>query len=161
MRKFFPLGLLVLVVMSTFVSLETSFAHQQKTMNSTPIQHIVFILKENHSFDSLFGSFPGVNGATTGVVKVNGVDQTIPLNPGQNVPTPYCHVFQCTRVADDNGAMDAFNLSDSRFCGKPPYACYQYGGQALIPNYWQLAQSRLFSPSCTPLKKLLPYALDS
>ena len=29
---------------------------------TTPIQHIVFIIKENHSFDNYFGSFPGVNG---------------------------------------------------------------------------------------------------
>jgi len=29
----------------------------------TPIQHVVIIVKENHSFDNYFGSFPGVNGA--------------------------------------------------------------------------------------------------
>lgn len=27
-----------------------------------PIQHVVLIIKENHSFDNSFGSFPGVNG---------------------------------------------------------------------------------------------------
>lgn len=31
----------------------------------TPITHIVFILKENRSFDNLFGTFPGAAGATT------------------------------------------------------------------------------------------------
>ena len=29
-----------------------------------PIEHVVLIIKENHSFDNYFGSFPGVNGAT-------------------------------------------------------------------------------------------------
>jgi len=29
-----------------------------------PIEHIVIIVKENHSFDNYFGSFPGVNGAS-------------------------------------------------------------------------------------------------
>src|SRR5579864_5074539 len=28
-----------------------------------PIEHIVIIVKENHSFDNYFGSFPGANGA--------------------------------------------------------------------------------------------------
>jgi phospholipase C len=29
-----------------------------------PIEHIVIIVKENHSFDNYFGTFPGVNGAS-------------------------------------------------------------------------------------------------
>ena len=29
-----------------------------------PLQHIVIIVKENHSFDNYFGSFPGANGVT-------------------------------------------------------------------------------------------------
>ena len=30
----------------------------------SPIQHIVLIIKENHTFDNYFGTFPGANGAT-------------------------------------------------------------------------------------------------
>src|SRR5260370_35911104 len=29
-----------------------------------PIEHVVIMVKENHSFDNYFGSFPGVNGAS-------------------------------------------------------------------------------------------------
>src|SRR5437870_1272582 len=29
------------------------------------IKHVVFVLLENHSFDNVFGRFPGVDGATT------------------------------------------------------------------------------------------------
>lgn len=29
-----------------------------------PIQHVVLIIKENHTFDNYFGTFPGANGAT-------------------------------------------------------------------------------------------------
>src|ERR1700682_5240096 len=29
-----------------------------------PIEHVVIIVKENHTFDNYFGSFPGVNGAS-------------------------------------------------------------------------------------------------
>src|SRR5689334_19434640 len=32
------------------------------------IQHIVFIIKENRSFDTYFGTYPGADGATTGMI---------------------------------------------------------------------------------------------
>src|SRR6266705_2026678 len=31
---------------------------------TTPIQHVVIIMMENHTFDNYFGTFPGVNGIT-------------------------------------------------------------------------------------------------
>src|ERR1700694_2676005 len=31
----------------------------------SPIQHVVIIVKENHSFDNYFGRFPGANGDAT------------------------------------------------------------------------------------------------
>ncbi len=33
-------------------------------MASSPITHVVIIVKENHTFDNYFGTFPGANGAT-------------------------------------------------------------------------------------------------
>ena len=35
-----------------------------KHQSSTPIQHVVIITKENHTFDNYFGTFPGANGVT-------------------------------------------------------------------------------------------------
>src|SRR3989440_7878788 len=32
---------------------------------SNPIKHIVIMVKENRSFDGMFGTFPGADGATT------------------------------------------------------------------------------------------------
>src|SRR5258708_6538176 len=34
----------------------------------TKIQHVVYILKENRSFDNYFGTFPGAEGATSGTI---------------------------------------------------------------------------------------------
>src|SRR6478609_133864 len=42
------------------------------------IQHFVFILKENRSFDHYFGAFPGADGATTATISTG---QVIPLGP--------------------------------------------------------------------------------
>src|SRR6478736_6676943 len=32
------------------------------------IKHVVFLVKENRTFDTLFGTFPGANGATQGTL---------------------------------------------------------------------------------------------
>lgn len=110
-----------------------------RASGTTPIQHIVYIMKENHSFDSYFGRFPGVNGATTGIIKVNGAQQTIPLANLPDHPVDICHSWACSHIAYDNGNMDAFNLANVK-CGAPSYACYAAAQQSTIPNYWQLAQ---------------------
>src|SRR5580692_5259153 len=47
------------------------------------IKHIVFIVKENRTFDNYFGTFPGANGATKGTLS-NG--QTIALQHMQDKP---------------------------------------------------------------------------
>src|SRR3954467_11013792 len=43
------------------------------------IKHIVWITKENRSFDAMFGQFPGADGATTGRTGPN--PKILPLNP--------------------------------------------------------------------------------
>src|SRR5437899_11531795 len=45
------------------------------------IKHVVFVLLENHSFDNIFGRFPGADGATEAAIAGQG---TIPLtrSPG-------------------------------------------------------------------------------
>src|SRR5437773_449335 len=54
----------------------------------TAIQHIVFIIKENRSFDTYFGTFPGADGATTGTISTGEVIQlshapdVAPRSPG-------------------------------------------------------------------------------
>src|SRR6202035_3478169 len=40
------------------------------------IQHVVYIIKENRSFDNYFGTFPGADGATSGPISTG---QVIPL----------------------------------------------------------------------------------
>ena len=37
-----------------------------------PINHTVIILQENHTFDNYFGTFPGADGVTSGVITLNG-----------------------------------------------------------------------------------------
>jgi len=129
-----------------------SHIEHAKASGTTPIQHIVFIVKENHTFDNYFGRFTGANGATTGVVKVNGQDQTINLAPLIDQSPEYCHVRLCYTQDYDKGGMDGFNNGN---CAPAPYSCYQAATSDQIPNYWNLASTyvlgdEMFAPMGGP-----------
>ena len=46
------------------------------TAQTPKIQHIVFIVQENHSFDNYFGTYPGVNGFPQGLLVRSNPNQT-------------------------------------------------------------------------------------
>ena len=98
-----------------------------------PIKHVVFLVKENRTFDQLFGLFPGANGTTTG--KVDG--RTVPLHRGipASLPHDIVHSYEWALRDWDHGKMDGFAYS--RFARRWAYS------EALprdIPSYWRLAQ---------------------
>src|SRR2546422_8414005 len=115
------------------------------------IKHIVFLIKENRTFDSLFGTFPGADGATQGVTCKGSV---VPLHRAADQAANIDHSFLAGVVAVDGGKMDCF---DSLFGGRPPgLAGYVQYHQDQIPNYWRYAQhfaladhffSSVFGPS--------------
>jgi phospholipase C len=95
------------------------------------IQHIVFIVKENRTFDNYFGTFPGADGATSGTMS-NG--QTVPLSPEpDSLPHDLCHDWACALRAIDGGKMDGFNIDGGSLA-------YTQFSEADIPNYFSYAQ---------------------
>jgi phospholipase C len=101
------------------------------------IKHIVFILKENRSFDNYFGTFPGANGATT-AKKSTG--QIITLGHTPDPPAhDIGHEWHDAHIAVDAGLMDRF---DQQFdCSvNSDSLCLTQLYQADIPNYWSYAQ---------------------
>jgi phospholipase C len=94
------------------------------------IQHVVFIVKENHTLDNYFGTFPGADGATTGVT-ANG--QVVPLGPMADtypISPTLCNTWSCAIQAIDNGKMDNFGA-----------AGYVQANEQEIPNYFAYAQN--------------------
>jgi phospholipase C len=99
-----------------------------------PIKHVVFIVKENRSFDNLFGRFPGANGATSGKMG----DQIVPLTRGSYViPSDLPHAYSDAVIDWNHGAMDGFGHDVFGF--QSPYAYTQMWPEQ-IPNYWRWAQ---------------------
>src|SRR5262245_17315246 len=72
------------------------------------IQHIVFIVKENRSFDTYFGTFPGADGVTAGIISTG---ERFPLRRGPDrMPHDIGHDWEDARRAMHDGRMDRFDL---------------------------------------------------
>jgi phospholipase C len=102
-----------------------------------PIQHVVVIVKENHTFDNYFGSFPGAEGTTTCQLQ-NG---TIPCPQApDSTPRDLCHEHSCALTDWNGGQMNGWeNVSGSDMNGDHlAWAQYDETG---IPNYWAYAKA--------------------
>ena len=106
------------------------------TPGLTAIQHTVFIISENHTFDNYFGTFPGARGTTTGMVSDG---QVIPLRQMADLyeNNSLCTTWECTLLAIDEGKMDKFDLMTG-VTGGSLSAYTQMTAQG-IPNYWAYA----------------------
>jgi phospholipase C len=89
------------------------------------IKHVVFLVKENRTFDTMFGTFPGADGATSGQTCDGG---TTPLGRAKDRTPDAGHSFADGITVIDGGKMDCF----------APDGYVQYH-RADIPNYWRYA----------------------
>lgn len=115
------------------------------------IQHIVFIIKENRSFDQYFGTFPGADGATRGrtsdgtLVQLGHTPDTLPSDLG--------HSWQEALLAIDGGSMSKFDLIEVGHNRR--LAAYTQMIETDIPNYFAYARNfvladRMFSSMAGP-----------
>ncbi|MGH9449623.1 MAG: phospholipase C [Terriglobia bacterium] len=124
--------ILVMILLLPSCGGGSSTATSTPARDITAIQHIVFIIKENHTFDSYFGTFPGADGATSGVTSTGTV---VPLKPMPDVyQAPLCNGWGCAIEAIDGGKMDKFDLISGGL------SAYTQVSEADIPNYWAYAR---------------------
>jgi phospholipase C len=98
-----------------------------------PIKHVVFVIKENRTFDNLFGRFPGADGVTSGMDR--GIAR--PLTPAlDRIPIDIVHCYECALQAWNEGKMDGFA---SVSAPADRYAYTQFGPKDL-PAYWHWAK---------------------
>ncbi len=104
---------------------------------SGTIDHIVFIIKENHSFDNYFGRFPGADGATTGRTSTGEV---VPLQEAPDQTSPdIAHSADAAYAAYDGGRMDAFDRQTNALVLGVD-AAYTQMSPRDIPDYWAYAR---------------------
>jgi phospholipase C len=100
---------------------------------ATPIKHVVFLIKENRTFDNMYGLFPGANGVSVGVDR--GEPRAL-AHARDALPTDIKHCYQCSLQAWNGGEMDGF-AEVSRAADNYAYTQYHPGD---LPNYWHWAE---------------------
>ena len=85
-------------------------AHSQ--LAGIPIEHFIFIIQENHSFDSYFGTYPGANGIPPGTLLPDYPGGPLVNKPflvtANHIPHDIPHGWLNLHIAWHNGAMDGF-----------------------------------------------------
>jgi phospholipase C len=108
----------------------------------TKIQHIVFIVQENRSFNNLFYEYPGATTAKSGpcVDLTSGKTYTYTLHE-ETLATPWdvSHGLQDAKTAYNKGAMNGFC---NEYADSKPFSDVQY---AYVPSketapYWDMAK---------------------
>jgi phospholipase C len=118
----------------------------------TPIEHVVFIVKENRTFNNYFATYPGAVGATGGGTIRCTQDgchdgPVVRLTKGPDIyPHDLTHCFRCGLTAINGGKMNGFNRMNGPV---PPsqiadlygadLSGYSYLDRDGVPNYWAYA----------------------
>jgi phospholipase C len=115
---------------------------------NTPINHIIFLMQENHSFDNYFGTYPGADGIPEGTcMPVNPFDKTNtecikPFRMGDgsvDLEDPD-HSSKTAELQFNNGEMNGFYYALSRRNQDGRLAMGYYDDKDL-PYYWNIADN--------------------
>ncbi|HVH52687.1 MAG TPA: alkaline phosphatase family protein, partial [Actinomycetota bacterium] len=98
-----------------------------------PIKHVVFLIKENRTFDNLFGTFPGTNGAAS--ADDNGTIRPLTRGTDGRLPGDLPHCYVCALQAWNSGRMDGFDEG-----GLSTRWAFTRLVRAQLPNYWHWAK---------------------
>lgn len=140
-------GPAVLKRLNTRGGRRTGQALAQTAGGINQIQHIVFIVKENRTFDNYFGTFPGADGAASGTISTGRV---IPLSPSPDrTPRDIAHNWASALEGIHDGGMDAFDLIPGGNANGD-FLAYTEFTEKDIPNYFAYARNfvladRMFS----------------
>lgn len=129
---------------ATLVTGSRSLPPLQRQQGSAAITHVIVVIQENRSFDNLFATFPGVDGATRGEMKLpSGGDVWVELHAVPlSYPCDFGHGYKAFIEEYDGGSMDGFGfVGGGQKCpGKAGTAPYQYVDPRQIAPYWDMAK---------------------
>ncbi len=97
-----------------------------------PIKHVVVVVKENHTFDNYFGTFPGANGITS----IQTPTGTITPPHATDMTRDLCHTHECALIDYAGNWLD--NAGATQNGDNLVYSQYY---ESDIPNYWQYART--------------------
>jgi phospholipase C len=122
----------------------------------TPIEHVVYLMQENHTFDNYFGTYPGADGIPAGVCmpedpREAGGPCVEPFWLGDRAVQDLGHSEGIFQNQWREGAMDGFVWAHARHGTNGSLAMGHYDDRDL-PFYWNVADEyvlfdRFFSSS--------------
>ena len=143
-KKFIPLfvfGLAFFVLDITHVS-----ASHPKFQTSTPIQHIIVVMQQNHTFDNYFGTYPGSEGippdtclpSSFSVSENTNTSCVSPFVIGNYPINDLSHTDAVFKAQYNDGQMDGFvaALNDRHQDGTLSMGHYD---ETTLAYYWNLA----------------------
>ena len=102
---------LIAVALVAILLISNARVPSRAASNGIPIQHIIVIVQENHTFDNYFGTYPGANGLPPGVAlpaNPNGTASVKPFPLNRDAPWgDICHSWGCAHAEFDSGKYDA------------------------------------------------------
>jgi phospholipase C len=101
-----------------------------------PIKHVVVVVKENHTFDNYFGTFPGADGVAQILTSAGLIT---PPHAPDRTSRDLCHTHNCALTDYALGALNGWDQVAGSSQDGDNLAYAQYG-EADIPNYWQYAR---------------------
>lgn len=109
-----------------------------------PIEHLVFVMQEDRTFDNYFGTYPGAEGWPEGFTMP--ID---PSDPSAGTAEPYNldvtrtpslpHSTAAMKMAMNDGAVDGFVAAATEFGASDGKLALGYYDSDEIPLYWGLA----------------------
>jgi len=132
-----------ILVLGSFILYSSSRAPTTpRPASTTPIDHVVVIMKENHAFDNYFGTFPHADGIPPGVALPDGNGGLVAphwLNATWTWSPPNSREAMLT--AYDGGKNDGFaTAAESSFPGLGAVAMGYYDRRE-VSVYWSLAEN--------------------
>jgi phospholipase C len=135
-----PRNLLLLLAATALVGcggVATPTTEESPSLTAMPIKHVVVIVKENHTFDNYFGSFPGAEGTSTCMTSHGPI--ACPRAP-DSTSRDLCHEHSCALTDWNGGAMNGWDAVSGTSVNGDNLAYAQYL-ESDIPNYWKYARS--------------------
>jgi phospholipase C len=106
------LGCCALFALASFANAMSGPATPSSNSTPIPIDHFVYIIQENISFDHYFGTFPGANGIPVSAKFAFQPGQPSTVSPfhlyATALPHDLNHSWQAAHVAANGGKMDGF-----------------------------------------------------
>jgi phospholipase C len=136
------------VAFIVFLALTTTSSQSNLNGTLTPIEHVIVIMQENHSFDNYFGTYPTANGTlvndiTSQIQKVNGLPNSVCLPYGNGCLSPYPANADSTQNPIEGRIMYERDYNNGSMDGFPTYSGPQsmaYFDYRQIPAYWDYTE---------------------